>query len=315
MGVTREIRTLLRKSARYAVIEMGAYGQGSVKRLCGLTPPHAGIITGIGIAHLDRFGNQETIRQAKGELAQAIPDDGILVCNGDNIGTRRIAKENPKKHTFLYGFDNRERDLDCWISSYKITPTGTLFTLCREGKTFEATTPLLGKPALSNIAAAFTMACALGAQPEFILGAIAHLKPVNNRLEITRENQITYLNDAYNSNPEGFAAALEVLSAIPAKKRVLMTPGMIELAGQRQGEHERIGRIAAQVCDIVLVVGGTNRKSLTEGLQSGGMASDKIIQVETRERAFQELRGRLEAGDVVLIENDLPDLYEMQEKF
>ncbi|MFQ5729719.1 MAG: glutamate ligase domain-containing protein, partial [Waddliaceae bacterium] len=182
-------------------------------------------------------------------------------------------------------------------------------------ETFEASTPLLGKPAISDIAAAFTMACALGAQPEFVLGAIAHLKPVKNRLEIAKENEITYLNDAYNSNPEGFASALEVLSAIPAKKRILMTPGMIELAGQLQGEHKRIGRKAAQVCDSAIIVGDTNRKSLTDGLRSGGMTSDKIVQVENRDRAFQELRERLQAGDAVLIENDLPDLYEVQETF
>ncbi|NGX42540.1 MAG: UDP-N-acetylmuramoyl-tripeptide--D-alanyl-D-alanine ligase [Chlamydiae bacterium] len=315
MGITREIRTKLFPGAEYAVIEMGAYGRGSIKRLCALTPPHAGIITGIGIAHLDRFGDQQTIQRAKGELAQAIPEEGILVCNGDNPGARNIAKDNPKAQTLLYGFDNKENDLDCWISSADTTPNGSLFTLHWKETSYEGTTPLLGTPALSNIAAAFTMACALGTQPEFALAAIANLKSVNNRLELHKDEEITYLKDAYNSNPEGFASALEVLSTIPAKSRILMTPGMIELANQNYEQHEKIGRKAAQVCDLAIIVGTTNRESLTRGLQLGGMPSEKIVHTQNRDQAFQELHSHLEAGDAVLIENDLPDLFETAEKF
>ncbi len=97
MGITRAIREQLKKGTRFGVIEMGAYVQGSIDKLCALTPPHAAIITSVGVAHLERFGSEETILKAKSELAQNVPYEGILVCNGDNVGARRIAQENPKK--------------------------------------------------------------------------------------------------------------------------------------------------------------------------------------------------------------------------
>ncbi len=315
MGITREIRDHLKKGVKYAVVEMGAYGKGSISKLCRLTPPHAGIITTVGVAHLARFGDQNTIREAKSELAKAIPLDGILVCNGDNPGTRRISQDHTKKTTLLYGFDNAKGDLDCWIKDWKITPEGTFFDLVWKGKEYKGKTPLMGKTALSNLGGCFSMACALGAQPEFVIAAIANLKPVDNRIQVHKEQGITYVRNAYNSNPEGFADALEVLKHLEGKNKVLMTPGMIELASLEDELHHNIGRKAAQVCTLVIIVGATNRDSLTRGLMSGGMAKECVIHVNKRGEALKEIEIRVKAGDVVLIENDLPDLYEAQEKY
>jgi UDP-N-acetylmuramoyl-tripeptide--D-alanyl-D-alanine ligase len=122
MGNTREIRSHLKPGHRYAIFEMGAYGRGSIKKLCSLTPPHAAIITIIGTAHLERFGSEENILLAKSELAEAVPFDGILVCNGDNAGARSIATTHQKKTTLLYGFNRTLGHLDCWISSFSIEP-------------------------------------------------------------------------------------------------------------------------------------------------------------------------------------------------
>lgn len=314
MGITKEIRTKLRKGYRYAVIEMGAYKQGSIKELCGLTPPHAAIITGIGTAHLERFGNVETIRKAKGELAQAVLEEGILVCNGDNPGSRRIANEI-KKTIFLYGQDEQYGTLDCWISHTETTLKGTHFKIKWKGKIFNGFTPLLGKSSLSNIAAVFTMACALGSQPEYVLAAIANLEVVDNRLQIQKERDAIFLRDAYNSNPLGFTSALEVMGNLPGKKRILMTPGIIELGEKQYVENEKIGRKAATICDLALIVNEENKKALEDGLRAGGMSDEKILYCATRKEAFDKLNHHLEKDDIVLIENDLPDLYEIQTKF
>lgn len=315
MGITRAIREQLKPQTKYAVIEMAAYGVGSIRRLCKLTPPQAGIITCIGLAHLDRFGNQQTIYRAKSELAQEIPDDGILVCNGDNKGSRQIAIEFRKKTTLLYGLDNKKNDLDCWIDSLATTNKGTHFHITWKQKTYEGFTPLHGETALSNCAAAFTMCCALGANPEYVCAALSTLIPVSNRLQISKHNDRTYIHDAYNSNPDGFIAALDVLGQLPAKKRILMTPGMIELADQNLDMHHKVGRQAAKVCDLAILVGKTNRESLTLGLLTGGFKQEQIISVEHRSEAFEKLATVLDKGDAVLIENDLPDLYEHKESF
>ena len=315
MGITKEIRTKLRKGYRYAVFEMGAYKQGSIRELCELTPPHAAIITGIGTAHLERFGNADVIKKAKGELAQAVPEVGILVCNGDSPGARLIANENRKKTTLLYGLDKQQGTLDCWISHTETTLKGTYFKIEWEGKIFNGFTPLLGKSSLSNIAAAFTMACALGSQPEYVLAAIANLEVVDNRLQIQKEREAVFLRDAYNSNPLGFASALEVMQSLSGNKKILMTPGIIELGQEQYDENEKIGRKAATVCDFALIVNEENRKALEDGLRAGGMLNEKILFCATRKEAFDKLSHLLEKDDVVLIENDLPDLYEVQTKF
>lgn len=315
MGITKEIRTKLRQGMSYAIVEMGAYRRGSIRRLCGLTPPHAGIITGIGSAHLERFGSLENILLAKSELAQAIPPDGILVCNGDCIGSRRIAKEYPKKTTLLYGFEPALGPLDCWVKKWHVTAKGTEFTLCWQNRTYEAFTPLLGRPALSNCVAAFTMACALGSQPDYALAVIHTLAPVDNRLQLDNRGAVTYLRDAYNSNPSGFSAALDVLHGLPGSRKWVMTPGMIELGPIQQEENEKVGRMAARVCDIAIIVGPTNRQALLKGLLQGGMKAEQVLLCDHRDQAFERLASLQREGDVILLENDLSDLYEAKERF
>lgn len=315
MGITRSIIENCKPFTKFAVIEMAAYGLESIKNLCDFTPPHAGIITGVGIAHLDRFGNQQTIYQAKSELAQAIPDNGILVCNGDNPGSRQMSKEFRKQTTLLYGLDNSRQDLDCWIQHGHTTVKNTTFTITWKGASYKGETPLHGPTSLSNCAAAFAMACALGADPEYVLAALSTLSPVDNRLQISQSEGKTYIHDAYNSNPDGFLSALKVLSQIPAQKRVLMTPGMIELAGQAQDKHRMITKYAAAVCDLAIIIGKANSAVLSEGLFSEGFKKSQIIFTHNRQEAFNRLSTHLKVGDAVLIENDLPDLYEHKELF
>lgn len=315
MGITREIRERLGPGYEYACIEMGAYQIGSIERLCDLTPPDAAIITGVGKCHLDRFGSQENIYHAKSELAQAVPVDGILVCNGDNAGARKMAFAYPKAQTLLYGFDNANGPLDCWISRVELSEKGTHFTLHWADKSYESYTSLIGRSSLSNAIGAFTMSCALGADPEFALAVVCSLEPVDNRLQVKKNDEIYYVHDAYNSNPAGFAAALEVLQALPGKRRIVMTPGMIELGRLQYEENFLAAKHAGQCCDLALVVGNTNRQALVEGLKEGGLSAKHILLCPTRQMAFEELKSLSREGDVILIENDLTDIYEAKVKF
>jgi UDP-N-acetylmuramoyl-tripeptide--D-alanyl-D-alanine ligase len=159
------------------------------------------------------------------------------------------------------------------------------------------------------------MACALGSNPEYVLAAIHNLEPVDNRLQIQKEGEILYLKDAYNSNPFGFAGALEVMSSLPGQRRILVTPGMIELGNQQKAQNEKIGRMAGQFCDFAIIVGTTNKDALTQGLRAGGMTEQNIAFCQTREFAFSYLQSILNVGDIVLIENDLTDLYELSPRF
>ena len=315
MGITRSIREDLRPFHKYAVMEMGAYGIGSIKRLCSFTPPQAALVTAVGIMHLERFGSEENVYRAKSELAQAIPSEGLLVCNGDNPGARRMAQEHRKGTTLLYGFDESQGHLDCVAKEISFTPKGTTFTIHWQGRTYPGYTPLLGRPALSNVLGAFTLACALGAKPEYLMACLANLQPVENRLVLDRGKEVSFLRDAYNSNPTGFEAALDVLATLPATRRILITPGMIELGDRQFDENRKIATLAARVVDLFIVVGPVNREALVQGCREADGAHVQVITVDTREDGFKVLKDQQQKGDLILVENDLGDLHEGRVRF
>ncbi|MCP5419243.1 MAG: UDP-N-acetylmuramoyl-tripeptide--D-alanyl-D-alanine ligase [Gammaproteobacteria bacterium] len=315
MGIVREIREHLKPGHRFAIIEMGAYGIGSIRKLCALTPPQAAIITCVGAMHLERFGSPEAIFQAKSELAQALPEDGLLVCNGDDPGARRVAAKYPKRQTYLYGFNPDDTELACWMSDLVVSATGTQFILHWQGQTYPGATPLLGKPMLSNMLAAFTLACALGAHPAALLAAARNLRPAAHRLEVRPQGATLMIDDTYNSNPVGFAEALDILKQVPGGRKRLVTPGMVELGAIQESENRRLAELAATICDQVVVVGDTNAKALLEGLRAGGASPEQIRHFAHREQARAFLDETVESGDVILWENDLPDLYEDQPRF
>ncbi len=317
MGITRQIRENLKRQQRLAIIEMGAYQIGSVAKLCRLTPPDAGLVTAVGVMHLERFGGIENIYKAKCELPQAIDPTGLLVCNGDNSGARKMASEYPKATTILYGLEPELGHLDCWMSDIVATMDGTTFNLHWQKEVYAGFTKLLGVPMLSNLVGAFAMCCALGKNPEYVIAAIRSIEPANNRLNLRKNGDGFILDDSYNSNPIGFASALEVLEGLPGGRKILMTPGMVELGDLQAAENRQVALKAAEVCDLVIVVGDTNKQDLMTGLKEGGLSEDKILTFDNRDKALAHLMSKefKQPADMILIENDLPDLYEAEMKF
>ncbi|AFY94758.1 Mur ligase family protein [Chamaesiphon minutus] len=317
MGITRQIREQLKPQQQIAIIEMGAYQIGSIAKLCRFTPPKAGLVTAVGVMHLERFGGAENIYKAKCELAQAIPTDGLLVCNGDNPGARKMAEEYPKATTLLYGLEPELGHLDCWMSDIQAGMDGTTFNIHWQGKEYPGFTKLLGAPMLSNLVGSFTMACALGKDPDYVIAAIHNLEPANNRLNLRKNGDGFILDDSYNSNPIGFASALEVLEALEGGRKILMTPGMVELGEIQAAENRQVALKAASICDLALVIGDTNKDALKAGLLEGGLAPDKLMEFADRDLALAYLTSpeHRQPKDTILIENDLPDLYEAISRF
>jgi UDP-N-acetylmuramoyl-tripeptide--D-alanyl-D-alanine ligase len=312
MGITRQIRENLKPQQELAIIEMGAYQIGSVAKLCRFTPPNAGLVTAVGLMHLERFGGVENIYKAKCELPQAIPADGLLVCNGDNPGARKMAGEYTKATTLLYGLEPEIGHLDCWMSDIKAGMDGTTFVIHWQGREYPGFTKLLGAPMLSNLVGSFTMACALGKDPDYVIAAIANIEPANSRLNLRKNGDGFILDDSYNSNPIGFASALEVLEALDGGRKILMTPGMVELGDVQAAENRQVALKAATICDLAIVVGDTNKEALKAGLLEGGLAPEKLMEFPNRDLALAYLTSpeHRQAKDMILIENDLPDLYE-----
>jgi UDP-N-acetylmuramoyl-tripeptide--D-alanyl-D-alanine ligase len=265
--------------------------------------------------HLERFGGEDQVYRAKSELPRALGGMGILVVNGDNPGARKMATEFRAPETYIYGLEAGFGPRDAELSDIRTGRQGTDFTIKWRGRSYPGFVKMHGRSSLSNLLGSFAMAAALGADPEIVLAVARNLEPVSNRLEVKDYGDYIQINDAYNSNPEGFRCALEVLKDLPGKRRILITPGMIELGDRKFEENKKIAKLAASICDLVFVVNEENRRAFQEGLAEGGRPSEAVHCFEKRDQALNYLAKIRAAGDIVLLENDLPDLHEFSEVF
>ena len=317
MGICKVIRGELNAEHEIFIVEMGAYKRGDIRELCNLASPEIGILTAVGPQHLERFKSIENIARTKYELIESLPSEGLAVFNCDNeicagLSDKREQGGNPVRRyaTEPFSVDSVSDKADLTASNIRHTPEGLAFTVHTNVGTSEIRTRLLGRHNVSNILAAIAVAIECGMTLEEIQKAIVNVEPVPHRLQLTSSvGNVTIIDDSFNSNPVGAKAALEVLTEIGDGKKVLVTPGMVELGEREYEENRRLGEQAAEVCDLVILVGPTRTTPILEGLKAAEYPSQQIIVVLNLEEVKQHLATQVQAGDVVLFENDLPDNY------
>jgi UDP-N-acetylmuramoyl-tripeptide--D-alanyl-D-alanine ligase len=314
LGVVRAVNEGLSSKHKSFVAEMGAYRRGDVAELCDLVHPKIGVLTAIGPAHLERFGSLDEIEQAKGELAEALPATGTYVTTADDARCVRTT-ERTEARVLLFSAAGAE-DADVSAADVSMAEGTTRFTLRRRtasGQIEETTvrSRLLGRHNVANLLAAAAVGTALDLPLDAIARALARVSPPAHRLApiLNRQAGIVVIDDAYNSNPVGAAAALEVLASHEAGRRVLVTPGMVELGEREQEENQVFGTRAAEVCDLVVLVGEERSRPILAGLQAASYPESQVHVVANTAEAQALLAKTTRRGDVVLFENDLPDLY------
>jgi UDP-N-acetylmuramoyl-tripeptide--D-alanyl-D-alanine ligase len=310
LGVCRTINEELSDEHRFFIAEMGAYRVGDIAALCEFVHPVMGVLTAIGPAHLERFGSMENIKKGKYELIESLPSNGVAIMNVDDAEVRELADKTDHVEVVRYGLDPEGRP-DITARDISATTQGTTLTLvdARSGESLRVKSKLLGTHAVGQVLAGIAAARSAGRELADLADPISMIEPVDHRLKLVRgTGGITVIDDAYNSNPDGARAALEVLEAMPGARKVVVTPGMVELGRLQHGANRDFAEHAGRVADILIAVARVNRDALVEGAKSGGRA--EIITVDSLAEAQGHLEKRLEAGDVVLFENDLPDQYE-----
>ncbi len=306
MGVTRVIREQLTDEHRAFVAEMGARYTGDIAMLCDLVHPQYGIITAVGKQHMETFRTYENLISTKAELLRAIPEDGAAFINGDNEDCRGMFDACMLKNKFLFGIDGE--GLYMRAADIRANAQGSRFTLqTQDGESVECTTVLLGKHNILNITGAAALAHYLGVSMQQIAEAIAELTPTEHRLQLI-PGEVTVIDDAFNANPAGTKAALEVLSMFPGKK-IVVTPGMVELGEEEDALNEAFGRDMAAVADVVFLVGKSHVEPIRKGMLEAGFNPDCIVQADDLNQVTEKLPQYTQAGCVVLFENDLPDNY------
>lgn len=318
MGISMAINTDLAddRGVDYFICEMGAYIPGEIERIAGLVHPTIGIEIEVGPQHLERFGALENVALAKYELVKALPPDGVACFNMDNPYVRAMAERGyPAVRIGVSKTAdpaNPPPGVHLIASEISETLGGLQFTLAdtRTSAKIRIETPLLGEHNVTNLLLAAAVALHEGMTLAEIARRCRTLQAAESRLvrQMTAQG-ITIINDAYSANPVGIVGALKVLALHEGGRRLLITPGMVELAERHAPENRRLGELAATPATDVILVGAKRTAPVYEGLIGAGFASDRIHIVESLGEAVAWYERNLQTGDTVMFLNDLPDTY------
>ncbi len=315
MGIVRTIREHLKPTHEIFVCEMGARHLHDIKEITDIVHPDDGIVTSIGYQHLETFHSLDNIISTKYELLDAVDEKEKLegkkegrhlkFVNGDN----EIIRANMKySDAITYGLKDGN---DYQAKDIKVTSAGTTFTVTSPaGETAEYTTKLVGQHNVENIVGAIAAANSLGISMSKLKIAVRRLQSVPHRLELNKHGNVSILDDAYNSNPNGAKVALETLSLFENCVKILVTPGMVELGEKEDEYNKEFGKQAAAVCDYIILVGEKNSASIKAGALEAGFDPERLFVKNTLNEATA-LMYEIDAGreKVILLENDLPDNY------
>ena len=306
-GLMLTINNYLDKFNDYFIAEMGACRVGEIKELCDLVHPKYGILTKIGTAHLETFLTQENIQKTKFELIESLPPDGVAILNGDDELQLSYNLKNKVKILWI-GIENK--DVDVYAENIHLTNRGTTFNCVFKGenKKYKFETKLLGKANVYNILSGIALGKELGIGIDQLIYAVKKVEPVEHRLELKSVNGIYIIDDAYNSNPVGSKMALDVLSMMNGK-RIVVTPGMIELGSEQNRFNKEFGSYMKGKTDEVILIGKKTTEYIYKGLLENGFDMKKVHVLNDVKDAFMLIKQLRENDTYVLLENDLPDLF------
>ncbi|ALV36239.1 UDP-N-acetylmuramoyl-tripeptide--D-alanyl-D-alanine ligase [Streptomyces sp. CdTB01] len=290
------------EETKFLVLEMGARGIGHIRYLTELTPPRIGLVLNVGSAHIGEFGGREQIAQAKGELVEALPEDGAAILNADDPFVRAMASRTKARVVFFGESD----EADVRAENVRLTDTGQpAFRLHTPSGASDVTMRLYGEHHVSNALAAAAVAHELGMSAEEIATALSEADSLSRwRMEVTeRPDGVTIVNDAYNANPESMRAALRALVAMGKGRRTWAVLGkMAELGDEALAEHDAVGRLAVRLnVGKLVAVGGREASWLQLGAYNEGSWGEESVHVSDAQAAIDLLRSELRPGDVVLV--------------
>lgn len=300
-GLARTVNDYLEPGTEVLICEMGTYGRGEIAEMCRWVKPRVAAICRIGPIHLERMGSLDAILAAKAEILDGAE---VAVLNIDDPMLAELAAQRVTHQRVIRTSTSSDTGADVVVC-----PDESGATVVVEGATVAEGVAVPAGVHASNVAAALGIALALGVPVDRRMAdAVATLAAPSHRLDATANDAgVVVLDDTFNSNPSGAAAALDALvtSGSPDGRKVVVTPGMVELGHLQADENRRFGRLIGASDAELVVVGRVNRVALVDGYDG---ARSPVL-VRDRAGAVAWVRSQLVAGDAVLYENDLPDHY------
>lgn len=302
LGIAKVVNNELKEEHNVFIAEMGARYKGDIARLTKLVAPSMGIITAVGRQHLATFGSEEAIRATKYELVEGLPENGTAFFSADNEGAKQMFERTHVEKVLAGGAEHEGVSVS--YSDVEFGRFGTAFTLSHCGQSERAVTKLLGRHIPSVVSLCAAVALKLGVSLGKIVSAVEKLQPVEHRLQLIQNGDVTVIDDAYNSNTEGAKNALEVLKAFDGT-RIVITPGLVEMGDGEEEANKVLGGEVFGCADYAFFV-GSRAAALKSGALNAGMSEEKIevcLSLDEAVKKSSEIAGK----KTILFENDLPD--------
>jgi len=313
VGISRVILADLVPGTEVFIVEMGEHYPGDLAALAKLAAPDIAVVTGANEAHLERFGTMEQLIAGIFEAVTGTKETGRAVLNADDA---RISEHAPayvgKRTVSWYSSRNDPRSpFSAADVSFRNDGSGFSFTLREKGAEIgRFTTPLLGAYAIGVAEACVLVGRHLGMRDDDIERGFKDLKPVPHRLQVVpSENGILVIDDSYNGNPEGARAAVEVLGRFSGRRKIYVTPGLVESGAGAEAVHRELGRALASVADVAVLIRNSVTPFIADELVRHGFPKERIHWFSGALEAHAAIPEIVKPGDVILFQNDWPDNY------
>lgn len=284
----------LENATEYAVVEMGMDHAGEIERLTRCVRPSAGIITMIGVSHLENLGTRENILKAKMEICAGLPDGAPLVLNADN-DLLPTAQVPARLRAVWFGMEN---EADVRAENVETGAQGTTFTLVdREYGRFSVSIPTAGLHTVYDALAAYAAATRLGLDPAICAEALSRYQTAGMRQHIVEKGGVTVIEDCYNASPDSMKAAISVLKALPNQRKIALLGDMLELGDASEEGHRHTGEWVADAGIDVLVAYGPRSAAMAQAAQARGVTT---VHCQNAQEVLQCLQQFVQPGDALL---------------
>ena len=286
----------LDESYECAVIEMGMSNFKEIEYLANIVNPKIGVISNIGLSHIENLGSQEGILEAKMEIATNFNENNTLVVNGDDKFLATLKEKNLNYSLKTFGF-NKNNDIYC--ESYEMNEEDLTFTCYIDGKKEEIFIPTVGEHNIYNAMAAILVGKELNISLDDIKNGLKNFKATKMRLDIIKNNKMTIINDAYNASPDSMEAALKILGRYKNRK-VAILGDMFEMGEHSEYGHRLVGRYAIDNTDLLVAI-GKDAIFMCDEAKSLGFDESNIYYFNTKEEAIENIDRLIKEDDVVLV--------------
>lgn len=279
-----------------AVLEMGAYARGEIEMLCSIAQPAVGVITIVAPVHLERMGTIENIAQAKAELVQSLPPDGLAILNYDDLRVRHMSSLTQAR-TLFYGL---EPPADLWADDIQSQGLeGVRFRLHYQGEVMHVQVPLLGRHSVHTALRAAAVGLAEGMLWDQILEGLQDRRAQLRLVAVPGPKGSTIIDDTYNASPESTIAALNLLDELEGRK-IAVLGDMLELGPQEDEGHRKVGLRALDVAQVLVTL-GERGAIIGDEARRNGMPADRVRHCASNEEVIEYLQSAVQPGDMILV--------------